>query len=132
MLEVDSAGTHAYHAGELPDKRARQVAAKRGYDLAGLRARRVRDQDFSHFDHILAMDRQNLEFLRRSCPTEYLPKLGLFLDYANGSTLDEVPDPYYGSSEGFENVLDLCEQAARGLVESILVKPGPDKRVDFR
>jgi protein-tyrosine phosphatase len=119
ILEVDSAGTHAYHEGEPPDPRARKVAALRGYDLSGLRARRVKDQDFSRFDHILAMDRQNLEFLRRSCPKEHLSRLGLFLDFADGFALDEVPDPYYGGIEGFEKVLDLCEQGSRSLIESI-------------
>lgn len=119
ILEVDSAGTHAYHEGEPPDQRARKVAAIRGYDLSGLRARRVKDQDFSRFDRILAMDRQNLEFLRRSCPKENLSRLGLFLDFADGLAPDEVPDPYYGGIEGFEKVLDLCEQGARSLIESI-------------
>lgn len=119
ILELDSAGTHGYHEGELPDQRARKVAASRGYDLTGLRARSVREQDFSRFDHILVMDRQNLAFLHRSCPAEYHPKLGLFLDYADGLALDEVPDPYYGGVEGFEKVLDLCEQAGRGLIAAI-------------
>ena len=117
-LEVDSAGTHGYHEGELPDQRARKVAASRGYDLSRLRARRVKDQDFSRFDRILAMDRQNLAILQRSCPAEHLSKLGLFLGYADALTIDEVPDPYYGGTEGFEKVLDLCEAAARGLVEA--------------
>lgn len=119
LLEVDSAGTHGRQEGELPDRRARKVAASRGYDLSGLRARRVKDRDFTHFDQILAMDRQNLAALRRSCPPEHLSKLGLFLDYADGLSVDELPDPYYGSDEGFEKVLDMCEQAARGLIEAI-------------
>ena len=119
ILEVDSAGTHAYHEGEPPDQRARKVAATRGYDISRLRARRVNDRDFSRFDRILAMDRQNLEFLRRSCPKENLSRLGLFLDFADDLALDEVPDPYYGGIEGFEKVLDLCEQGSRSLIESI-------------
>ena len=118
-LEVDSAGTHGAHEGEPPDQRARKVAADRGYDLSGLRARRVKAQDFSRFDHILAMDRQNLAALRRICPPEHISKLGLFLDYANGLAADEVPDPYYGGVEGFENVLDMCERAALGLLDAI-------------
>lgn len=120
FIEVDSAGTHGSHEGEAPDPRARKLAASRGYDLSGLRARRVIDRDFSRFDRILAMDRQNLAALRRACPSEHLGKLGLFLDYAEGLALDEVPDPYYGGAEGFEKVLDLCEQAARGLIETIV------------
>lgn len=127
MLEVDSAGTHGSHEGEAPDMRARKVAASRGYDLSDLRARRVREQDFSRFDYILAMDRQNLAALRRSCPAEHLFKLGLFLDYADGLALDEVPDPYYGGAEGFVNVLDMCEHAARGLIEAI-ARSGLDRQ----
>jgi protein-tyrosine phosphatase len=123
ILEVDSAGTHTNHEGELPDPRARKAAASRGYELSSARARRVKDLDFRYFDRILAMDRQNLEFLHRSCPTEHLFKLGLFLDNADGLALDEVPDPYFGGAEGFEKVLDLCEQGARGLLVAI-TKPG--------
>ena len=121
-LELDSAGTHSYHEGEPPDQRARQVAASHGYDISALRARRVRVQDFSRFDLVLAMDRQNLESLRRACPAEYQPKLRLFLDYAEGLAIDEVPDPYYGGSEGFEAVLVLCEQAAQGLLKSLAAR----------
>lgn len=119
ILEVDSAGTHACHEGEPADPRARKVAASRGYDLSGLRARRVKAQDFSYFDRILAMDRQNLASLRQSCPAEYQSKLGLFLDCVEGLAVDELPDPYYGSTEGFEKVLDMCEQAAKGVVEAV-------------
>lgn len=120
FLEVDSAGTHSYHEGESPDPRVRKLAVKRGYDLSRLRARSVKELDFVHFDRILAMDRQNLAFLHRRCPTEYQIKLGLFLDFADETTQDEIPDPYYGSVEGFEKVFDLCEQAGKGLIESIL------------
>ena len=131
ILEVDSAGTHTYREGELPDLRVRRTAASRGYDLSGIRARRVKDQDFTRFDCILAMDRQNLESLRRSCPSEHLSKLGLFLDYADGLALDEIPDPYYGGPEGFEKVLDLCELGAQGLLGAI-AKPGFGSIADRR
>jgi len=130
-LEVDSAGTHGYHEGEPPDQRARKVAASRGYDLSCLRARRVKERDFGDFDRILAMDKQNLASLRRSCPTEHLSKLGLFLDYAEGLALEEIPDPYYGGFEGFEKVLDLCEQAAHGLLNSIK-EPDPENDPERR
>ncbi len=126
VLVVDSAGTHGYHEGEHPDQRARKVAANRGYDLSGMRARRVKEQDFGRFDLILAMDRVNLAYLRRSCPETYESKLGLFLSYAQGLAMDEVPDPYYGGPEGFEKVLDLCEAAGRGLVETLIAKPDFD------
>ena len=115
-FEVDSAGTHAYHVGEAPDMRARQVAAKRGYDLSGLRARKIRDGDFGSFDLILAMDRANLAALERVCPEEYRSKMKLFMSYAEGVDAEEVPDPYYSSIEGFAYALDLCEAAGRGLL----------------
>lgn len=124
-IEVDSAGTLAYHAGEQPDPRAKKVAASRGYDLSGMRARRVAEDDFSHFDLVLAMDKQNLAALERVCPEEYLHKLGLFMDYAEDTGLDEIPDPYYGGPDGFEHVLDMCEAAAQGLIASIT---GPGNR----
>lgn len=116
-FELDSAGTHGYHEGEPPDLRTRQAAAHRGYDLSRLRARQVRESDFIRFDLILAMDRNNLALLRRACPPGYREKLGLYLDYAEGIDISEVPDPYYGGPEGFEQVLDLVEAAARGLID---------------
>ena len=119
FLEVDSAGTHAYHEGEAPDQRVRRAAARRHYDVSGLRARRLEEDDFFHFDRILAMDNQNLAFMRRICPPEHLHKLGLFLDFARNTQQEEIPDPYYGGPEGFEVVLDLCEQAAKGLIEAV-------------
>jgi len=119
ILMVDSAGTHAGHAKEAPDPRACQVAKARGVNLAGLVARQVIQEDFAYFDRILAMDKRNLEYLRRNCPKVYASKLGLFLDHAEGVAVNEVPDPYYSSLQGFENVFDLCEKAARGLIKSI-------------
>lgn len=127
LIEIDSAGTHAGHEGEPADQRARKVAASRGYDLSRLRARCVQERDFCRFDLVLAMDRQNLAALQRACPDEHLSKLGLFLDYAGGLATDELTDPYYGGVEGFEKVLDLCEQAARGLLASIAGSAGDDK-----
>ena len=118
-IEVDSAGMQAYHVGEPPDRRAQRAAAKRGYDLSGLRARQVGAEDFVHFDLILAMDRSCLAALQRSCPAERAEHLGLFMDYANGFDEDEVPDPYYGSGEAFDRVVDMVEDAARGLVASL-------------
>ena len=120
MIDVDSAGTHASSEGDRPDQRASKAAIARGYDLSGLRARRVCAQDFTRFDRILAMDQQNLASLRRSCPPELWFKLGLFLDYAKEPGLTEVPDPYYGGSEGFERVLDICELAAQSLIAQVV------------
>lgn len=128
FMEVDSAGTHAaFHEGEPPDPRVRKAAARRAYDLSGLRARRLEIEDFFRFDRILAMDRQNLEFMRRMSPPECHPKIGLFMDFAQQAGTDEIPDPYYGGAEGFERVLDMCEQAGKGLIESIAAF-APDRR----
>lgn len=122
LFEFDSAGTHGYHIGNPPDRRAQQAAAGRGYDLSPLRARQVDHHDFVRFDHILAMDRDNLELLRQSCPAEHRGKLRLFLDFAADSATDEVPDPYYGGVAGFERVLDLVEHAAAGLLRDLAKK----------
>lgn len=116
QIEVASAGTHGYHTGEAPDDRAIKVGASRGYDLKGQRARKVLPADFAHFDHILAMDKDNLAALERECPEPFRSKLRLFLDYADDVDTREVPDPYYGNQAGFERVADLCEAAARGFI----------------
>lgn len=119
LFELDSAGTHGYHVGEGPDVRAIRAASKRGYDLSGLRARKLTASDFQRFDLLLAMDRDHLEIMQRACPPVYRPKLQLFMRYAEGHALDEVPDPYYGGDAGFEAVLDYCEEGARGLVAAL-------------
>lgn len=120
---IDSAGTHAYHVGKQPDQRATQAARRRGIDLTSQRARRVETTDFSSFDYVLAMDNANLEDLLSICPDEHRVKVKLFLDFAAGSTT-EVPDPYYGGSHGFERVLDLVEEGARGLLDDIRKRNG--------
>lgn len=114
----DSAGTHDYHVGDPPDPRTQAAARRRGYELGALRARRVRREDFERFDYVLAMDETNLRALERLCPPEHAHKVKLLLEFADGSPR-EVPDPYYGGPEGFEQVLDLVEQAARGLLRHI-------------
>lgn len=124
QIEVDSAGTHTANEGEPVDPRARKAAGGRGYDLSKGRARRVKDRDFVRFDRIIAMDQQNLAFLRRSCPPEYEYKLALFLDYATELAGRDVPDPYYGGPAGFDKVIDLCEFAAQGLVAKIAANRG--------
>ena len=119
VLEIDSAGTAGYHVGEQPDRRTRQAAARRGYDMSALRARVVEPEDFEHFDLILAMDRENLRALERRAPPHARERLRLFLDFAPDTGISEVPDPYYGGANGFEDVLDLVEAASRGLVQHI-------------
>lgn len=118
-ISIDSAGTHAYHVGETPDKRAAQAASRRGIDLNSQRARRVMEPDFEHFDYLLAMDSDNLEDLLRTCPEEHRTKVKLFLDFADDCSQREVPDPYYGGTQGFERVLDLVENASRGLLNEL-------------
>ena len=119
FLEVDSAGTHVHDEGGRPDPRMVKAAARRACDLGGLRTRRLTDEDFFRFDRILAMDRQNLAFLQRKCPSALHDKLGLFIDFAPETGENEIPDPYYGNAEGFERVLDLCEAAGRGLIDAV-------------
>jgi protein-tyrosine phosphatase len=116
---IDSAGTHDYHLGSPPDPRAVYAAALRGYDIAGLRARRVSRQDFAQFDWVLAMDRANLRVLEKLKPASYHGNLALFLDLAPGMAGREVPDPYCGGAEDFTRVIDLVEIASEALLERV-------------
>ena len=118
-IAADSAGTHGYHVGEAPDERARAAARRRGIDIGGLSARRVRRGDFTEFDYVLAMDRGNYRELVRLCPPGAPARLGLYLDFAPDLGGREVPDPYYGGADGFERVLDMVEAAAHGLITHI-------------
>ena len=118
VVEVDSAGTHGYHVGEAPDGRTQRAASVRGYNLSQMRARKVARQDLDYFDLILAMDKSNLDNLQRMAS----PELRLFMDYSKSFDDDEVPDPYYGLGHGFDLVLDMVEDAARGLVDELKVK----------
>jgi protein-tyrosine phosphatase len=117
-VEIDSAGTHAYHVGEPADHRARAAAERRGMSLEGIRARRVSSDDFERFDYILAMDEDNLARLEDEAPEEHRHKLRLFLEFSQTGER-EVPDPYYGGAAGFERVLDLVDAASRGLLEAL-------------
>jgi len=118
-IEVDSAGTHAYHVGNPPDPRAQETARRRGLDLSAQRARKALPVDFERFDYVLAMDRDNYRELRAICPPGLERKLALFMDFAPEHELREVPDPYYGGPQGFEQVFDMVEEAAAGLLEDI-------------
>jgi len=118
-LRIDSAGTGGYHVGAPPDARAVAAAQGRGYDLADIRARKIAPEDFEQFDLILAMDEDNLVYLRGIAPETSRATLGLLLDYAPGRTEREVPDPYYGGRNGFEQVLDLVDEACAGLLEEL-------------
>jgi protein-tyrosine phosphatase len=116
---IDSAGTHAYHVGNPPDARAQQAALKRGVELQQLRARKVHSSDFEYFDYVLAMDDDNYSILIHECPDEYKDKVKYFLDYAPHLGVREVPDPYYGEKLGFEQVLDMVEDASLGFLETL-------------
>jgi protein-tyrosine phosphatase len=119
QVEVDSAGTADYHIGEPPDLRSQRAALRRGIDLSSLRARQVRAADFARFDLILAMDGSNLRDLQGIQPRGSRAGLRLFLEYAPELKRLDVPDPYYGDASGFEEVLDLCAAASRGLIAAL-------------
>jgi protein-tyrosine phosphatase len=122
QLQIDSAGTHAYHIAEAPDLRSQEYALKRGYDLSEQRARQVTKHDFEKFDLIIAMDKDNLHNLQKRCPEQYQHKLKLMMSYASHSPSDVVPDPYYGDGRGFDTVLDYLEDAADGLMSALQLR----------
>lgn len=118
-VEIDSAGTAGYHIGELPDARMRSHAAKRGYPLTH-RARQFDAADFERFDLILAMDASNMRNLKAlDRKNAFGGKLRMMTDYCTALSVTEVPDPYYGGPEGFEHVIDILEDACRGLLKEI-------------
>ena len=118
---LDSAGTGEWHVGSLADARACKAAAARGYDLSTLRARLVTRKDFETFDYVLAMDEENVRALKRIAPPELAHKIRLFTEFGS-SGASHVPDPYAGGPAGFELVLDLIEDAGRGLLRHIRSK----------
>ncbi|WP_273825750.1 low molecular weight protein-tyrosine-phosphatase [Pseudomonas asplenii] len=118
LIEVDSAGTGHWHVGKPPDSRSQRAARLRGYDLSAQRARQVSSADFNRFDLILAMDQSNLRHLKQLQPAQGKAELDLFLRRYDGA-VDEVPDPYYDEEHGFEQVLDLIEQASDRLVDEL-------------
>lgn len=117
-ITVDSCGIGDWHAGNAPDARAQAASQRRGIDISGLRARQFRGNDFHAFDYILPMDYGNLRDIRAMEPDEHGAHIELFLAFA-GTPQGEVPDPYYGGEQGFEDVLDMIEAASRGLIEHI-------------
>jgi len=124
-LLVRSAGTHDYHVGECPDPRAMKHARKRGYDLSRQRAMQVRERHFHEFDYILAMDRTHLRLLREMAPEGATARIAMFLDASQRWKGGEVPDPYYGTPEGFEHVLDMVEEAARNWLDIVAAELDP-------
>lgn len=119
-FEIDSAGTAAYHEGERPDRRSLATARARGVELPG-RARQFRRDDFARFDHVLAMDRENLRALQRLAPDEAArAKVALLRRFDPDAPPDaEVPDPYYGGADGFDRVFEICMAACRGFLAHV-------------
>ena len=124
FVRVDSAGTHNYHPGDPPDKRSQSHAAARGYDIADLRARQIQDTDFEDHDLILAMDWNNLALLQEICPSQHQTKVRRFTEFCLQSDSPVVPDPYFGGVDGFEQVLDLVEDASEGLLRHVKTQIG--------
>lgn len=118
-IHVDSAGILSYHQGELPDPRMRVHAARRGYVLTH-HSRPVTTDDFYDFDLLIGMDDRNIDDLRDRAPgIEEEKKIRRMTDYCRQKVVDHVPDPYYGGASGFENVLDILEDACAGLLKEL-------------
>ncbi|MDE2615519.1 MAG: low molecular weight phosphotyrosine protein phosphatase [Burkholderiales bacterium] len=118
-VRVDSAGTHGYHAGRPPDERSQEHAAQRGYDLSDLRARQLLPRDFEQHDLVLVMDHENFRHARELCLPGQLHKLRRFTEFCQQHKAQVVPDPYYEGAQGFEEVLDLVEDACTGLLQHV-------------
>ncbi len=124
---IDSAGTTSYHIGEPPDRRATKAAMARGIDLSKQRSRVVALHDFDDFDMVLAMDNTNLANLLKQRDDDSKAVVDLLLNYGVSQGVKEVPDPYYGGSNGFEYVIDLIQNASEGLLDHIILNYLTDK-----
>ena len=118
---LDSAGTGDWHVGERPDPRAVKAAEARGYDLSGITARAVTDDDFIRFDHLIAMDEGHRRWLAEARSGRQLPetKISLLMDWSVGLARTSIPDPYYGEERDFETMLDLIEKGCQGLISRV-------------
>ncbi|NIY74705.1 low molecular weight phosphotyrosine protein phosphatase [Thalassospira sp. HF15] len=123
-ISVDSCGLSAYHVGELPDPRSREMAKSRGIDLSDIRSRKIKPDDYLQFDYVLAMDHGHLHDMRRQAPNTHQNRIELFLDYHPTLAGQSVPDPYYGGSNGFVDVFDMIEEASSKLLADIREKHG--------
>ena len=121
-IKIDSAGTHNFHPDAPPDERSQMHALKRGYDMSHLRARQIVDSDFEEFDLLLTMDWDNRALLEERCPAQHLHKVRGLAEFLQTSQASVIPDPYYGGDQGFEQVLDLIEEASDGLMKFTLQK----------
>jgi len=119
QISTDSAGTSGWHNGSPPDRRGQATMLTNGIDISAQQSRQTRASDFTGFDYIMAMDQQNLSDLRTACPPELHKKIFLMLDFAPDQPTRQVPDPYYGADDGFQTVLALLNQSAKGLLDHI-------------
>lgn len=125
QIATDSAGTHNYHLGKAPDRRAQALMAEQGIDISDLRARQVDGFDFEFFDIVLAMDEGNYEWLRAEAPSAQRAKIRPMLSYAESAQqVDWVPDPYFGGDSGFRRVYELIDNAANGLMDHLRASAG--------
>jgi protein-tyrosine phosphatase len=120
QILTDSAGTHAYHVGESPDPRSQATAQAHGVDISQQCAQKVKSEDFEFFDYIIAMDSSNYHDLKQRAAEEFQDKIYRFMEFAPDWDNDDVPDPYYGGGNGFENVFKMVEAASDGLLTHIL------------
>jgi len=120
-VKVDSCGTGDWHLDHAPDRRAQLTAKQHGFNLSHLRSRLICHDDFRDFDYILAMDKNNLRDILALCPDPYKNKCQLFLNFAKELGIQEVPDPYYGGDDGFEDVLSMIKVASQNLLQEISV-----------
>ena len=121
-FELDSASTHEFKTGEPPAPAAVEMAAKRGYDIARCVSRRIRGEDYDHFDMILAMDRSNVSSLRAIAPTRSKQKIELLTEYSDAFHGKDIADPFGRAAKDYEVALDMIEDACKGLA-AVLVRP---------
>ena len=119
QILTDSAGTHAYHVGESPDPRSQATAQENGIDISQQRAQKVKSEDFEYFDYIIAMDSSNYADLKRLAAKDLQHKIYRLMQFAPDWDNDDVPDPYYGGNNGFENVFKMIEAASNGLLAQL-------------
>jgi protein-tyrosine phosphatase len=118
-ITIESSGMADWHTGKAPDSRAQAAARLRGIEISGLRAHQINVSDFHRFDYILGMDDENMADLAALCPAGREGRVHMMLDFADGIAVREVPDPYSGAT-GFDDVLDLIENASQGLLRHII------------
>jgi len=129
QVHIDSAGTHSYHVGSPPDPRAQQAIRKRGIDISGQRSRQVTEQDLAEYDYILVMDGANHNHLIRRASAAHKSKIRRLLSFSKKYPNLDVPDPYYGGNEGFEENLDMIHDAVQNLVREISQDAQPQRTV---